>query len=104
VVTPLQGEIWWAETEERKRRPVVVVTRSHAIPVLDWIVVAPVTRNVRGISTEIPLGRDEGLTIPCAARFDNLQPVRRAFLTERVGALARPRLQICRALEAVADC
>jgi len=104
VVTPLQGEIWWAETEERKRRPVVVVTRSHAIPILTWIVVAPVTRSVRGIRTEIPLGEDEGLALSCAARFDNLQPMRKGFLTERAGILKHPRLQICRALSALADC
>ena len=103
-MTPLQGEIWWAETEERKRRPVVVVTRSHAIPVLTWIVVAPVTRSTRGISTEIPLGENEGLAVSCAARFDNLQPMRKGFLTERVGALTHPSRQICRALAALADC
>lgn len=100
----MQGEIWWAETEERKRRPVVIVTRSHAISVLGWIVVAPVTRNVLGVSTELPLGREVGLSTPCAARFDNLQPMRKGFLTERVGALAQPRLEICRALSALADC
>jgi mRNA interferase MazF len=104
VVTPVQGEIWWAETEERKRRPVVVVTRSQAIPALTWIVVAPVTRSVRGIPTEIPLGPNEGLATPSVASFDNLQPMRRSFLTDRVGALAHPRLEICRALSALADC
>jgi mRNA interferase MazF len=104
VVTPLQGEIWWAETAERKRRPVVIVTRSHAIPVLAWITIAPVTRSVRGVATEIPLGEDEGLTVPCAARFDNLQPMRKGFLTDRVGALKHPRSEICRALSALADC
>jgi mRNA interferase MazF len=103
-VNPAQGEIWWAETEERKRRPVVVVTRSHAVPVLAWIVVAPVTRNVLGISTEIPLGEEEGLAQPSAARFDSLQPMRKGFLTERVGVLSNPRRAICRALSALADC
>ena len=104
MVTPVQGEIWWAETEERKRRPVVVVTRSHAIPVLTWITVAPVTRNVLGIPSEIPLGEAEGLAVPSAARFDKLQPMRKGFLTDRVGVLRRPHQQICRALAALADC
>jgi len=102
-VTPAQGEIWWAEAED-KRRPVVIVTRSEAVPVLDWIVVAPVTRTVRGIPTEIPLGVDDGLNVSCAATFDSLQPIRRSFLTERAGAIGRPRHEICRALAALADC
>jgi mRNA interferase MazF len=94
----------WAEAED-KRRPVLVVTRDEAIPVLLRVVVAPLTRTVRGIPTEVPLGRDEGLAVPCAASFDNLQPVNRRLLTERVGALAPARRdELCRALDALADC
>jgi mRNA interferase MazF len=103
VVIPRQGEIWWAEAED-KRRPVLVVTRSEAVLVLTWVVVAPVTRTVRNIPTEISVGPDEGLSVASAASFDNLQPIRRTFLTERVGSLAHPRAGICRALSALADC
>jgi mRNA interferase MazF len=104
VVTPAQGEIWWAETEERKRRPVLIVTRSHAIPVLNAILVAPVTRTVRNVSTEIPLDDQVGLRDPCVASFDNLQRISRSDLTQRVGALTHPSREICRALSALADC
>lgn len=101
---PGQGEVWWAEGED-KRRPVLVVTRSEAIPVLNRILVAPVTRTVRGIPTEISLGSAEGLDVDCAASFDNLQPIGRSFLTSRIGNLNHLRRgEICRALEAVADC
>lgn len=103
-MTPRQGEIWWAEAED-KRRPVLVVTRSDAIDVLTWIVVAPVTRTVRTIPTEIPLGAAHGLGVDCVASFDNLQPIRRSYLTERVGRLdIEEEGAICRALEAMADC
>ncbi|QYG93622.1 type II toxin-antitoxin system PemK/MazF family toxin [Iamia sp. SCSIO 61187] len=104
MTTPLQGDIWWAETEG-KRRPVLVVTRDEAIPVLRWVTVAPVTRTVRDIPTEVPLGPDEGLPDHCAAAFDNVQPIRRALLTEHVGALGPQRRdEICRALRALSDC
>jgi mRNA interferase MazF len=103
VNLPTQGEIWWAETEEQ-RRPVLVVTRSDAVPVLSGIVVAPVTRTVRDIPTEIRLGEVEGLPVDCAASFDNLQRIRRSALTERVGSLDARRLQICAALRALSDC
>ena len=37
--------------------------------------------------------------------FDNLQPVNRHLLTQRVGALPVPRRgEVCRALAALADC
>lgn len=100
---PRQGEIWWAEIEE-KRRPVLVVTRSEAVGVLTAIVVAPVTRTVRGIPTEIPLGKDEGLPDECAASFDNLQRIRRSALADRLGDLGLRRQEICSALRTLADC
>ncbi len=101
---PRQGEIWWAEAED-KRRPVLVITRSDAIPVLRRLVVAPVTRTVRGIPTELALGEQEGLAVDCAASFDNLQPINRHLLTGRVGALAGTRRrELCGALDALADC
>jgi len=103
VSIPRQGEIWWAESED-KRRPVLVVTRSEAVGVLTAIVVAPVTRTVRRIPTEVALGSDEGLAVECVATFDNLQRVRRAALTERAGDLGPRRDEVCLALRALADC
>jgi mRNA interferase MazF len=103
-VTPTQGEIWWAEAQD-KRRPVLIVTRSDAVAVLGWIIVAPVTRTVRGIPTEVSLGTSHGLPDECVASFDNLQPIRRSFLTQRVGELQVEELdEICRALRSLADC
>jgi mRNA interferase MazF len=105
VTQPRQGDIWWAEADA-KRRPVLVVTRDEAIPVLNRVIVAPITRTVRHIPTEIPLGSDDGLPLDCAASFDNLQPINRRLLTERAGSLRRAgrRREICRTLAALADC
>jgi mRNA interferase MazF len=103
VSIPRQGEIWWAETEA-KRRPVLVVTRSEALAVLTGIVVAPISRTVRGIPTEIPLGAEEGLSVECVASFDNLQRISRTALTERAGALGMRSEAICGALRTLADC
>jgi len=103
VSVPRQGEIWWAETEQQ-RRPVLVVTRTEAVAVLTGIVVAPITRTVRGIPTEVDLGQDEGLAIDCAASFDNLQRVRRSALSVKTGELGVRADEICAALRALADC
>jgi len=100
---PAQGDVWWAEAED-KRRPVLVVTRTEAIPVLTWILVAPVTRTIRNIPTEVNLGVDDGMPAPCVATFDNLQPIRKTFLTEFVGSVSYRRSEVCRALSALADC
>lgn len=103
-MTPVQGDVWWAEADD-KRRPVLVVTRSEAIPVLTTILVAPVTRTIRAIPTEVPLGPEEGLPTECVASVDNVQPIRRSALTERVGRLGHDgRLRLCQALRAMSDC
>jgi mRNA interferase MazF len=81
-----------------------VVTRNEAIPVLTGILVAPVTRTVRKIPTEVPLGEPEGLPAECAASFDNLQRIRRTALVERIGHLGLRREEICNSLRALSDC
>lgn len=101
---PAQSDIWWYESEESKSRPVLVVTRDEVIPGLRRIMVAPVTRTIRGIVTEVPLDVEDGLDYPCVAAFDNLQVVLKSHLTERVGTIAHRRYEICTALNAVADC
>lgn len=101
---PRQGEVWWAQAQD-KRRPVLVVTRSEAVPVLNRVIVAPLTRTVRGIPTEIPLGPPDGLPAACAASFDNLQPISRSLLATRITTLdVTRRSEICTALDALADC
>ncbi|MCL1586862.1 MAG: type II toxin-antitoxin system PemK/MazF family toxin [Actinomycetia bacterium] len=100
---PAQGDIWWAEAED-KRRPMLIVTRTEAIPVLTWILVAPVTRTIRGIPTEVNLDTDDGMPAPCVAAFDNLQPIRRTFLTDFLGSISHRRTEMCRALMALSDC
>jgi mRNA interferase MazF len=105
VNVPTQGEVWWAEAPDLGRRPVLVVTRNAALPVLNRILIAPVTRTVRDIPTEVALGAQEGLSQDCAASFDNLQPIPRLALIERAGGLGPSRNgEICRALGALADC
>ncbi len=100
-----QGDIYWCESPDDKRRPVLVITRSEAAAVLGTVVVAPISRTVRKIPTEIALGTDEGLPEECAASFDNLRPARVSMLTERAGALGPLRHhEICRSLAALADC
>lgn len=84
-----RGEIYWAGLGPPVgRRPVLILTRDAAIPVLSAIVVAPLTRTVRGIRSEVPLGPGEGLPDQCAANCDSLLTVPKAVLErEPVGRL-----------------
>jgi mRNA interferase MazF len=100
-----RGEVWWIEHPEAGRRPACVLTRQAAIPVLASVLVAPATRTVRGIPTEVPLTREDGMPEACALTFDNLTTVPKAFLTERITRLAEARLdELCSALRAATGC
>lgn len=102
---PARGEIWWGETPEAKGRPFLVLTRDEAIGVLDTLLVAPITRTVRGIPTEVALGPDDGLPTECVAAFDATTVFPRAMLVRRMGALAPIRThELCAALAAATDC
>lgn len=104
-MTPRQGDVWWGESPEAKGRPYLVITRDQAIDVLRTVLVAPVTRTVRSIPTEVPLGPDEGLLTECAATVDNALPFPKSMLVRRMGSLAPDRLgELCAAWSAAADC
>jgi mRNA interferase MazF len=102
---PARGEVWWGEAPDAKGRPYLVLTRDEAIPVLRTILVAPVTRTVRGIPTEVPLGSEEGLRAEGVATLDNVLTFPKAMLVRRMGALAPARSgEPCEALRAAVDC
>jgi mRNA interferase MazF len=105
VSEPRRGEVWWGEIEEVGRRPFLVMTRSAAIPVLHNVLAVPVTRRIRGIPTELPLSPEDGMPTDCAASFDNLRVVPKAYLVGRLTSLSSPRLaEACRALRAAVEC
>lgn len=93
------------ETPNHKRRPVLVVSRDEAIPVLNNVVVAPVTSTIRDIPTCIPVGADEGIEHDSVVTFDNLTAVPKSVLTRHLGELGiGGRRRICEALDALANC
>ena len=100
-----QGELWLMETPNQKRRPVLVVSRDQVIPMLNNVVVAPVTSTIRNIPTCIAVGPDQGIDHDSVATFDNLAAVPKSVLTRRLGAIGiGGRQRICEALNALADC
>lgn len=100
-----QAELWLMETPNQKRRPVLIVSRDEAIPVLNNVVVAPVTSTIRNIPTCIPVGPDHGVDHDSVATFDSLAAVPKSVLTTRLGQLGNAgRRQICDALDALANC
>lgn len=100
-----RGDIWWGEIEDLGRRPFLIMTRPSAIPMLNQVVAAPVTRTIRNIPSELRLGPDDGMPTECAASFDNLRVVPKSLLVDRICTLEPDRLaEACHALRTAMAC
>ncbi len=63
-------------------RPALVLTRQAARGAMTTVTVAPITSTIKGLSSEVLVGPDNGLDHECAVSLDNV-------LTVPVGALGR---------------
>jgi mRNA interferase MazF len=70
-----------------KTRPVVVLTRELVWPHLARVTVAPITTTVRGLSSEVLVGRANGLEHPCVISCDNIVTVPKTVLGRPIGYL-----------------
>ncbi len=100
-----RGDICWCDLPDEGRRPVLVMTRGEAIPILSRVLVAPMTRTIRGVGTEVRLGPGDGVPDECVATFDNVRQVSHALLGEPIASLAGKRMhEACRALAIATGC
>ena len=70
-----------------KVRPVLVLTREIVRPHLTRVTVVPITTTIRGLSTEVPVGRRNGLHQASVISCDNIVTVPAAALGPQIGYL-----------------
>ena len=88
-----RGEVWWAELPAPAgRRPVVLLSRDVAYAVRTAVTVAPVTRTIRDIPTEVLLGPEDGLPARCAASLDDITTIPKSLLRLRLVELPPSRM------------
>ncbi|GIU92722.1 MAG: putative endoribonuclease MazF5 [Acidimicrobiia bacterium] len=79
-----RGDIIWADLgPPAGRRPVCVLTRDAAIPVLRSVTCAPITRTVRGIASEVEVGPQHGLPDKAVINCDSLITIPKERLDPR---------------------
>ena len=101
-----RGEIWLYQfASPDKRRPVVILSRTRALPLLRTAVVAQITSTIRGIPSEVVVGPNEGLKTPSAINLDHVQTVNQRGLHQYVGTLSEDKMQqVCQALAVATGC
>lgn len=87
-----------------KTRPVLILTRELVRPHLATVTVAPITTTIRGLSTEVPVGTENGLSEPSVVSCDNVTTIPTAALGEQVGVLLdRQESSLSEAIQAAFD-
>jgi mRNA interferase MazF len=74
-----------------KARPVLVLTRDLVRPHLNTVTIAPITTTVRGLSTEVTVDAENGLTGPSVVSCDNITTIPTNALGAQVGVLLEPQ-------------
>jgi mRNA interferase MazF len=89
-----RGEVWWVRfPTPAGRRPAVLISRDQAYRVRTAVTVIPVTRTVRGVPVEVPLGHADGVPRPSVANADTITTVPRDTLEEYLATLAPAKLE-----------
>ena len=79
-----------------KRRSVVVLTREPAITYLGETTIAPITRTIRGIPSEVILTVEDGMPTECAINLDHVQTIDKARLGALITTLDEDRMKSLR--------
>ena len=89
-----RGEVWWADLPPPSgHRPVVLVSRDEAYSYRDFVTVAPISRRIRGIPAEVPLGPEDGMLRSCAANLDSMTTIPRDALQRYIASLQPDKLE-----------
>jgi len=88
-----RGEVWWAELPQPVgRRPVVLLSRDSAYKVRSSVTVGLVTRTVRSIPVEVPLGGEDGMPAECVANLDDILTIPKKRLVEPITTLSNGKV------------
>jgi mRNA interferase MazF len=100
-----RGELWLAEVG-RKKRPVLVVTRSEVIDVRSLVTVAEITTSIRGLASEVNINHvRSGLDRPSVINCDGIHTLSQDSLTARIGQVTEEIMRrVCSAVSYALGC
>lgn len=89
-----RGDVWWADlAKPAGRRPVVILSRDRAIQIREYVTVAEITRTIRDIPVEVPLGLEDGLPKKCVVNLDVVNTISKKLLLERITSLSAEKIK-----------
>lgn len=89
-----RGEIWWAEFPKPVgRRPVVILSRTRAVQVREYVTIATVTSVIRNIPVEVALGPEDGLPKKCVVNLDVINTIPKKVLKNHLATLTPAKME-----------
>ncbi len=88
-----RGEVWWANlVGPAGRRTVILLSRDRTYLTRAQVTVAPVTRTIRNIASEVRLGPEDGLPAECVINLDDILTIHKFRLTDRISTLSKDKM------------
>ena len=89
-----RGEIrWYKFTHPDKKRPVLILTRDTILEYLGEVTIAPITRRIRDIPSEVVLTTLDGMPADCAINLDHIQTVSKVKIGTFITSLGMKKMQ-----------
>lgn len=83
-----RGDIWQADLGGRAgKRPVVILTRTNAIPHLNKVTIAEITTQGKGYRTEVDIDQQANLPQHSFVQRDNIQTIPKTRFERYIGTL-----------------
>lgn len=81
-----------------------MLSRDVAYRVRTSVTVAVITRTIRSIPTEVPLGPEDGLPTKCVVNLDNILTIPKSLLTDRIAMISTDKMaQVVKAITFALD-
>ena len=82
-----------SKTDTKKQRIYIIVSRQALVDsAYSTLICAPVYTSYEGLSTQVPVGIEEGLKHSSAIRCDELISILKSRLTDYVGTISEEKL------------
>ena len=90
-----RGEIRWYRfvQPDKKKRPVLILTRDSVLAYLAEVTIAPITTTVRNIPSEVFLSQADGMPRDCAVNCDHLQTVSKSKIGSPITSLSPAQME-----------
>ena len=90
-----RGELCWTNfPPPTGLRPALLLMRDSAYSYRASVTVAPVTRRIRDIASEVKIGPEEGLDQPSVVNLDDIITLSKARIRNKIGFLSEAKMQL----------